>query len=60
MNVKKMLGERFYIYAARNTMPMASERLAQDAAAKIWSRPASNLAHYGAMFWLRRNTFSGS
>ena len=36
-NVKKMLGERFYIYAARNTMPVASERLAQDAAAKIWS-----------------------
>ena len=37
MNVKKMLGERFYLYAARNTMPVASERLAQDAAAKIWS-----------------------
>jgi hypothetical protein len=37
MNVTKMLGERFYIYAARNTMPVASERLAQDAAARIWS-----------------------
>jgi hypothetical protein len=54
MNVKKMLGERFYIYAARNTMPMASG---------VVRWPSSLLrvmAPYGAMFWLCRNTFSGS
>jgi hypothetical protein len=37
MNVKKMLGERFYLYAALSTMPVASERRAEEAAAKIWS-----------------------
>jgi hypothetical protein len=37
MNVTKMLGERFYLYAALGTMPVASERRAEEAAAKIWS-----------------------
>jgi ASCH domain len=36
-NVRTMLGKPFYIYAARNPMPVASEREARKAAAIIWS-----------------------
>jgi hypothetical protein len=36
-NVKTMLGKPFYLYAALNPMPVASEREAEKAAAIIWS-----------------------